>query len=58
MYLFFLKDNPTALSPLGGQGAHKRKKKKNLCRRGPYVFFMKTMFRRMRNYYKKLGKRL
>ena len=28
MYLFFLKDNPTAFSPLGGQVAHTRKKKK------------------------------
>ena len=30
MYLFFLKDNPTAFSPLGGGAScpHKKKKKK------------------------------
>ena len=32
--------------------------KLNLCRKGPYVFSMKTMFRLMRSYCKKLGKRL
>ena len=32
--------------------------KLNLCRKGPYLFFMKTMFRCMRSYCKKLGKRL
>ena len=29
--------------------------KLNLSRRGPYVFFMKTMFRRMGSYCKKAG---
>ena len=34
MYLFFLKDNPTALSPLGGPRCpHKKKKKKSLQKR-------------------------
>ena len=36
----------------------KSKIKLNLCRRGPYVFCMKTMLHRMRSYCKKLGKRL
>ena len=33
MYLFFLKDNPTAFSPLGGQMPTQEKKKKKKKRK-------------------------